>query len=132
MALIVLDASVLIAFLDPGDDLHTRSRTALSAPDVVDDEWVVPTTVCAEMLGGAHRAGTWAAEVVDRFLDEGVDRIEPTTLDIARSAARIRAQHSRLSLADAFVLATGEVMGADLVLTSDRAWSRVSDQVRVI
>ena len=129
--MIVLDASVLIAYLDPNDDLHVRSRAALSAPDVIDSEWIVPTTVCAEMLVGAYRTSRRAAELVDRFLDEGVDRIEPATLEIARSAARIRAKHARLTLADAFVLATGDVVDADIVLTADRAWARVSDRVRV-
>ena len=50
MALIVLDASVLIAFLDPADDLHDRARKALQAGDVIDEEWVVPATVCTELL----------------------------------------------------------------------------------
>lgn len=132
MALIVLDASVLIAFLDPTDELHQRSRAALQAPDVVDGEWVVPTTVCAELLVGALRAGKRAADVVNSFIDEGVDRVESMTLPIARRAARIRAKHIRLSLADAFVIATGEVIEADAVLTSDTAWKRVSDRVRVV
>lgn len=132
MALIVLDTSVLIAFLDPEDQLHERARAALQAPDAIDAEWVVPTTVCAELLVGALRAGKRAAEVVDSFIDEGVDRVEPMTLPIARRAAQIRAGHTRLSLADAFVIATGDVIEADAVLTSDRAWRRASDRVRVV
>jgi predicted nucleic acid-binding protein len=129
MALIVFDASVLIAFLNPGDDLHERARTAMAATDIVEKEWVVPTTVCAELLVGAYRAG--ADDVVERFLAEGVDRIEPMTLPIARAAARIRAENAPLSLADAFAIATGEVIDAEVILTADRAWSSVSDRVRV-
>ena len=129
MAVIVLDASVLIAFFRPEDDLHVRARAALS--EIADDEWVVPTSVCVEILVGAYRASDQDAALADRFLDEGVDRIESVTLPIARTAARIRAKHPRLSLADAFVLATGEVIQADVVLTADRAWTRVSDRVRV-
>ena len=132
MALIVLDASVLIAFLDPNDELHERSRAALQEHDVVDGEWVVPTTVCAELLVGAHRTSKRAVEIVNSFIDEGVDRVEPMTLAIARGAARIRAEHTRLSLADAFVIATGEEIEADAVLTSDLAWKRVNDRVRVV
>lgn len=132
MALVVLDASVLIAFLDPTDELHERARAALQAPDLVDGEWVVPTTVCAELLVGAHRADKRAVDTVDGFIDEGVDRVEPMTLAIARRAARIRADHTRLSLADAFVIATGDELGADAVLTSDSAWRRVSERVRVV
>jgi predicted nucleic acid-binding protein len=132
MALIVLDASVLISFLDPDDGLHDRSLRALKAPDIVDGEWVIPTTVYAELLVGAIRAGESAVAVIEQFVEEGADRVEPMTLPIARLAARIRADHARLGLADAFVLATAEVVEADLVLTSDRAWLNVSDSVRVV
>ena len=132
MALIVLDTSVLIAFLDPSDAHHARARQSLQAADVIDEEWVVPTTVCAELLVGAHIAGDEAVATIDSFIDEGIDRIEPMTLPIARLAARIRAGYPRLGLADAFVLATGEVLGAEVILTSDRSWRRVSQMVRVV
>jgi predicted nucleic acid-binding protein len=131
MALIVLDASVLIGFLDPTDELHGRARAALQARDVVEEVWVVPTTVCAELLVGAYRAGDDEGNLAERFLSEGVERIEPATFEIARTAARIRAEHARLSLADAFVLATGEVVDAAMTLTADRAWTRVSRRVRI-
>jgi len=132
MALTVLDTSVLIAFLDATDELHERSRTALQASDIVDSEWVLPTTVCAELMVGAYRAGRRVADTLDSFIDEGVDRVEPVTLPIARRAARIRAEHTRLSLADAFVIATGEVLEADVVLTADAVWRRASERVRVV
>ena len=132
MALIVLDASVLIGFLDPTDELHERSRSALQSAGVVDGEWVVPTTVCAELLVGAHRAGKRAVDIVNTFIDEGVDRVEPITLPIARRAAQLRADIGRLSLADAFVIATGDVIQSDVVLTGDATWRRLSDRVRVV
>lgn len=132
MALIVIDTSVLIGFLDDADELHERSRRALQAPEVVDEAWVVPVTVCAELLVGAHKSGPTAVEIVNSFIDEGVDRVEAMTLDIAREAAIVRAEHPRLSLADAFVLATGDVIDADRVLTADTAWRNVSDRVTVI
>ena len=37
-----------------------------------------------------------------------------------------------LRLPDALVLATADVLGATKVLTADRAWSRISRNVRVI
>jgi len=132
MAVIVLDTSVLIAFLDPDDALHERARHSLQAPDVIDEEWVVPNTVCAELLVGAHIAGDEAVATIDAFIDEGVDRVEAMTLSIARLAAQIRANNARLGLADAFVLATGELLGADVILTSDRSWPRASQRVRVV
>jgi predicted nucleic acid-binding protein len=130
VALILLDTSVLIAFLDPSDDLHERARAALTA--VADDEWAVPATVCAELLVGAFRAGDAAVGLVDSFLEDGIDRVHDITHAIARDAARIRAAHPRLSLADAFVLATGAFTDADAVLTADRAWARVNPAVRLI
>jgi predicted nucleic acid-binding protein len=129
MAVSVFDTSVLIGFLRSDDDLHLRSRAAMA--DLASTEWVVPTTVCAELLVGAYRTSEDAVELVDRFLSEGVDRIEPLTLEIACSAAVIRAANPPLSLPDAFVLATGDVTGADVILTADRRWARVSDRVRI-
>lgn len=129
---VVLDSSVLIAFLYEDDDLNRRSRTALQAPEVAEAEWVVPATVCAEVLVGAYRSGPIASELIERFFQEGVDRIEPVSSRIASAAARIRAEFNRVSLADAFVLATGEVVDAQTIITADRAWSLVSDRVRVV
>ena len=48
MALIVLDASVIIAHLDPADALHARAVTALTA--VSDDDLVLPASALAETL----------------------------------------------------------------------------------
>ena len=129
---VVLDASVLIGFLYQDDEHHRRCREAMQAPDIVEAEWIVPATVCAEVLVGAYRGPSELAELIEEFFAEGVDRVQPATLEIAQSAARIRAEHSRLSLSDAFVVATGHVLDADVVLTSDRSWSRVSGAVRVV
>jgi predicted nucleic acid-binding protein len=52
--------------------------------------------------------------------------------DIAETAAELRAHHRALRLPDAVVIATGDVLGADAVLTGDARWRRVSRRVRVI
>ena len=55
MALTVLDASVLIALLDPGDAHHMASRAALEAH--ADDDLRIPAHTLAEALVYPVRAG---------------------------------------------------------------------------
>ncbi|MGH7856657.1 MAG: type II toxin-antitoxin system VapC family toxin [Candidatus Binatia bacterium] len=132
MARVVLDASVLIGFLYEGDEHHDRCRAALQTPEIVEAEWVVPATTCAEVLVGAYRGSEDFGAMIERFFEEGVERIEPITHNTAQTAARMRARSRRLSLADALVLATAQAVDADLVITADRDWSRLNDRVRVV
>ena len=130
MALTVLDASVLIAFLDRSDVHHEAAAGALAARR--SDELVVPSSVYAEALVGPLRRGKAAVEKLDSFFADFGMRIEPLSAQIARRAATLRARTASLRLPDAFVLATGDVLEADAVLTADRAWARVSRRARSI
>ena len=58
-------------------------------------------------------------------------QIEPITKAIAERAASLRASRRMLRLPDALVLACGDVLDADLVVTADRRWRRL-ERVRVI
>ena len=51
---------------------------------------------------------------------------------IAHRAAALRARHRALTLPDALVLATGDVLDATAVLTTDGAWRRFSRRARAI
>ena len=62
MALIVLDASVLIALLDPNDALHTAARAALAR--YAGDDLKLPASAYAESLVGEFHIG---AGGVDKF-----------------------------------------------------------------
>lgn len=126
MALAVLDASVLIAFLDPDDAHHDHAVKALS---VRGHELALPASAYAEALVHPHEQGPAAVAHVRSLLDELPIRVEPIDRDIAERAAELRA-HVRLP--DALVLATGEVLGADIVLTADERWREISRRVRVI
>ncbi|MPZ87156.1 MAG: PIN domain-containing protein [Nitriliruptorales bacterium] len=123
MALTVLDAGVLIGVLDSDDPHHQPAvdvlRRLLDAGDLL----VVPASVYAEVLVGPFRRGE-DAEVGSFLHDIGAD-IAPGTRDVARSAARLRAAHGpKLRLPDALVIATGETLGADRVVTTDTRWPR--------
>ena len=130
MALVVLDASVVIAFLDATDAHHARAVAALSARRT--DELVVPASVYAETLVRPFREGAAAVAKVERFYADFAIRIEPLTPDVARRAAELRSRRAGLKLPDAIVLATGESLSAAAILTADDEWSRVSRRARRI
>jgi len=127
MALIVLDASVLIAHLDPADALHEPASEAVRGH--VDDELRLPTSAYSEYLVDAARAGAigQARESVERL---GLI-LAPIDQEIAEEAARLRARSNALRLPDALVIACGEIFEADVVLTADRRWARFP-RVRVV
>ena len=124
MALVVLDASVLIAYLDPDDAHHRRAWDAVV--ERLDDALILPMSAYAEVLVGPVRRGAKALRHVEGMIDEAALRLEPIGRTIAREAARLRAQHGWLPLPHALVLATGTSLAADEILTADRAWARVS------
>lgn len=130
MAKVVLDASVVIAFLDANDAHHAGAVAALKAAQA--EELILPASAFAEVLVGPHRKGPVAVAVVEQFVADLALRIEPLSAEIAREAARLRAQHCSLRLPDTLVLATGEALDASVVLTSDAAWPKLSRRARLI
>jgi predicted nucleic acid-binding protein len=126
VALNVLDAGVVIGLLDSSDAHHPRARRALRSALDRHDDLVLPASAYSEVLVAPFRAGEDAVAKVDALLATLPARVEPLTAGIARSAAEMRAVHGRkLRLPDALVLATAEVTGASLVLTTDRRWPDV-------
>ena len=127
MALIVVDASVVIAHLDPADALHHASVKALL--EHAEDDLRLPASAYAEALVDPARKGRLedAQEKVARLLL----RIEPIGAAVAEAAARLRAAQPSLRLPDALVLACGEVLAAEAVLTADRGWRRFA-RARVV
>ena len=128
MALIIIDASVVIALLDPADALHAAARQEFD--QVAGEELALPASALAETLVAPARAGK---------LEEARQRIQALELliadvdeDVALEAARWRGRHSRLRLPDALVLATAEVLNASVLLTGDANWKAISSRVRVI
>jgi predicted nucleic acid-binding protein len=130
VALVVLDASIIIGFLDPEDALHEVSVEAVSEHQ--HDDLVAPASVYAEILVAPYRIAADAVSEVESFLSDFAIRIEPITEPIARTAARLRSRRRSLRLPDAFVLAVGDEIEADVVLTADGSWAKVSKRVAVV
>jgi predicted nucleic acid-binding protein len=127
VALIVLDASVVIAHLDPDDALHSPATNALL--EHAGDDLRLPASAYAETLVDPARRGR---------LDEARDALTALQLQIvpidgplAERAASLRARERRMRLPDALVLACGQLLGADAILTADRRWRRF-ERVRLI
>jgi len=130
VAVVVLDASVLIAFLDSTDVHHARAVAAIAARRT--DELVVPASAYAETLVRPFRESAAALAKAERFFADFAIRIEPLSGDFARHAAELGSRHPRLKLPDAIVLATTDVLGAVAVLTADSAWTKLSRRARSI
>lgn len=130
MARVVLDASVVIAYFDANDRHHRAAVSALASHRSA--ELICPASVYAEVLAGPFRRGAKEIHAVERFFAEFAIRVEPIGVEIARRAASLRATAPSLELADGLVIATGEEVAADVVLTADRKWQSVSRRARVI
>ena len=129
MALIALDASVLIALLDSDDPHHQSARAALDAH--ADDDLRIPAHTLAEALVHPVRA---SKEREARRLIAGLEiAVDPVDEAVAVAAARLRARHgSALRMPDALVLAYADVRKARRVLTADARWTAWSRRVELV
>jgi predicted nucleic acid-binding protein len=128
VALIVLDASVVIALLDPADPLHSGMTAALRRH--AGDDLKIPASAYSESLVGPARRGRMkeAKAAVGALLAEVVFLSD----HVAEEAADLRARHPKLRLPDALVIATGNVLDADAILTGDAAWGRLAGSVEIV
>ncbi|AXK34160.1 type II toxin-antitoxin system VapC family toxin [Streptomyces armeniacus] len=132
MDVAVLDTSVLLGVLDPNDSLHADARDAVRAERDAARSLVIPASVFAETLVGAHRQGPAVARRVAEAVDVLVDEVLPVCRDIADEAARLRAEVPAVRLPDALVIATGRHVDAAAVLTGDKRWRGVDSRIRLV
>jgi predicted nucleic acid-binding protein len=117
---LILDASVLIALLDTADAHHERSIEHVEAADRDGRRLLLPASAYSETLVAFARAGR-IDDARQAIASMGI-AVTPLSETIAERAAELRAQHSRLRLPDAIVLATaqerrGELLSYDRRLT---------------
>src|SRR5262249_39598548 len=93
---------------------------------------VVPVTALTEVLTGAFRATPYAVRTIETFIDDLVSEVRPTDRAVGRTAAKLLAEHPTLALAAALLLATGEVIGAKDILTTNQPLEQVDQRVRVL
>jgi len=122
MGLTVLDAGVIIGFLDAHDAHHAAARSALHDARARNDRLAIPASALAEILVGPSRKGAAGVGVVRDLVDRVPLDVEPLDAEIAIAAAAIRARHRSLKLPDALVIATAGHLDADHLITTDRGW----------
>ena len=122
MGLTVLDAGVIIGFLDANDAHHQAADAALRDARSRNDRLVLPASAYAEVLVGPSRSGAAAVDAVRRLVERVPIHVEALDADIAQVAAALRARHRPLKLPDALVIATASHLDADHLITTDRKW----------
>ncbi|MDA0364414.1 MAG: type II toxin-antitoxin system VapC family toxin [Chloroflexi bacterium] len=119
----VIDAGVMIGVLDAADAHHETARSALAGAVERGDQVLLPASALAECLVGPARSGDDAVELVRTFLTRFPIAVVPLDAAVAEAAARLRASHgARLRLPDALVVATAQLVDADVLVTTDRQW----------
>jgi len=122
VGLIHLDAGVIIGFLDASDAHHQTSRAALADALQHSDHLALAASALAESLVGPARRGEPAVQAVRNLVNRLPISIIPLDVEIATTAARLRAAHRALRLPDALVIATAIEQAADHLITTDRKW----------
>jgi predicted nucleic acid-binding protein len=118
VAALILDASVLIGLLDAGDAHHQQAVEDVDRADNAGTALLTPASAYSEALVAFARAGR-TADARYAISAMGIT-VVAMSQQIAERAAEIRAQHQRLRLPDAIVLATARDLGAELLTYDDR------------
>jgi predicted nucleic acid-binding protein len=132
MGAVVLDSSVVIALFDADDVHHRVAADEVRRRRSDGAVFLLPASVVAEVLVGAHRQGADTVARRLRLLRDTFGAARPVDEEVAVAAAGLRAKHRALRLPDALVLAVAVVDHADEVLTADKRWVSVDERVRVI
>ncbi|MHB8492219.1 MAG: type II toxin-antitoxin system VapC family toxin [Solirubrobacteraceae bacterium] len=118
MGPLILDASVLIGLLDSADAHHERAVRDVEAADLDERPLLVPASAYSEALVAFARAGR-IADAREAISAMGIS-VTPLNATTAERAAELRANHERLRLPDAIVLATAQELGGELLAYDDR------------
>jgi predicted nucleic acid-binding protein len=122
---LILDASVLIGLLDIEDAHHARAVDDIEAADRTGADLLLPASAYSEALVAFARVDR-VGEARDAIAAMGI-AITALTAPIAQRAAELRAEHERLRLPDAMVLATADELGGEL-LTYGRRLAQLVDR----
>lgn len=134
---ILLDTTVLAAYLDSSEETHPVARHVLD--ELVAggrNPAVVSMVTVMELLVRPLRASPPGHHTVLAFLRHHAN-LDPIPLDLqmAQVAASLRATH-RLSPPDALIVATGVASQVAHLVTNDAAWAKklsvLRDRIRIV
>jgi predicted nucleic acid-binding protein len=126
---LALDSDAVIGFLDRSDAHHREALNTISAHVTGFGSHSGPVVVSvityAEVITGAL-LGHYDEALVRGFFRDLVSEVVEIDLDIAETAARLRARNTDLRLPDALVVATAELYpDVDSLFTGDRKVAKV-------
>ena len=128
MGLTVIDAGVLIGFLDESDLHHGTATRELDNARHRGDEIVIPASALAESMVAPARSGETALQALQDFVERLPVGVAQLDAEVAIIAAQIRALHGlKLKLPDALVVATAINLEAEVLVTTDRGWPSNDD-----
>ena len=122
MGLIHLDAGVVIGLLDADDAHHDAATAAIARARLAGQRFGMAASAFAECLVGPARRGDHEIEIVEGLFQRLPIDVAESSPDIARLAARLRAQHRAVRLPDALVIATAAQHAAVELITTDHRW----------
>ena len=122
-ALVLIDSAPVIYVLEGHPEFGPRFKPLFEAHEAGHLRFAVTTMTIAEVLTGPFQAADDALARRYRAILESWEPI-PLDLDIAESAARLRAS-LRLKLADAVQAASALAINAAALVTHDRDFSRM-------
>jgi predicted nucleic acid-binding protein len=125
-SVIVLDASVLIAYLDAEDAQHQKAETLLARE--IDDEFATNPLTLAQVLVGPSRTGR--LDAARSALREVEVEERPFPADTAVRLARLRAD-TGLRMPDCCVLLAAQEARAKLAAFDDRL-TRVAEELGLV
>ena len=117
MGSVALDASVVIALLEPTDVLHGRARIVLTPWLQRGHRRSMSAIAYAESL--VHPIARGVEGIVESFVDEAQIRIVEADRRLSRQAASLRASVG-IALGDAYVLASARALDAELLTFDER------------
>jgi predicted nucleic acid-binding protein len=122
MGLTVIDAGVLIGFLDESDAHHSSSTREFESARR-QGEVVIPASALAESMVAPAKHGDASLDAVREFVERLPLGVAQLDAEVAIIAAQVRARFGpRLKLPDALVIATAINWEADVLVTTDRGW----------
>jgi predicted nucleic acid-binding protein len=131
---VVVDASVWVSRLAPGDVFHAASRQWFSQQAAEGGQWIAPALMPAEVVGAIARR-TGQSELASRALTQLLQlpglRIVSVDKRLGRAAARLAAL-ARLRGADAVYAALAQHLAIPLVTWDEEIRQRMGGEISVI
>ena len=118
---VFLDTTPLIYFLDSDDNFGDKTKSIFE--EILNNEATILSSVitCSEYLVYPYRTDN--QEKIDVFF-EFINACEidliPISVDIAKTAAKIRAEYKDFKAMDSLQLAVAILSGCDIFLTNDK------------